>query len=693
MSAVFAGDSNFFGSASPTLTQTVNIVSLRVSTFTPTATGFTAIFNRPLSLGTVSSPVLNLYDNSSCTLGPEDITLVRASNGASIRGSLVVDPTATQITFIQTGQTGVLGSAAPETLFGVLPNDTYTVTLRSASNGFQDTTGNLLDGNGDGTAGDNYVTTFVVSNPANSVIVSLPDFARGSGQDVNVPPDPVADTPGSPNGLPIRLLNNDSGNAVTVHSLTFNLTYDPTLLTVTGGAGGSGASADAVVHVDTGTAGVAVVSLTSSTGLILAAGSAADDVVRLTASVPSTAGYGAKEILDLQGVQINGGSVPAVADDAVHVVAFLGDASGDGIYTGLDAQRISRVAVGLDPGFRQWPLADPLIIADVSGDNQLTGFDSLTVARQAVGISQSIITPLPAATPTITGPDPLLSIGQAEVRGQRSEVSPDVQPGSTGGGAGESRSPRRRVGLAWNLSIAYDTSRVDVASAADVVRGSLTQTFDNFTVNLDRAAGIIYISGYRGLVSGGVVSGEWSGGSLALITFHVKDNAPAGPAIINLLQDAGSTVTALGGTDARGNDFLFDLEPRPSNAAGDALDGRVVVVAPPTTTSSSPVLSPGRQPQTGAGNGSEAVALIVSTLAFGSRLNGGCVPTDVMPTDHPAPSGDFFQDYSSAPETGGSVDVLLWLVHVERARDSKPLLDLASEGNCQDPLASALMPV
>ena len=125
-----------------------------------------------------------------------------------------------------------------------------------------------------------------------------------------------------------------------------------------------------------------------------------------------------------------------------------------------------------------------------------------------------------------------------------------------------------------NLVISYDTSRVDVASAADVLRGSLTQNFDNFTVNIDRAAGIIYISGYR---SAGPLAG-FGGGSLALITFHVKDNAPAGPAIINLLENAGSVRTALGGTDAQGNDFLFDLEPRPSNAAGDALDGRINVL-------------------------------------------------------------------------------------------------------------------
>ncbi len=85
----------------------------------------------------------------------------------------MIDQNNTRITFIQTGQTGGghPGANTPGSpLFGVLPNDTYTVTLRSASNGFQDTGGNLLDGNGDGTAGDNFVTTFVVNNPPNTVV-------------------------------------------------------------------------------------------------------------------------------------------------------------------------------------------------------------------------------------------------------------------------------------------------------------------------------------------------------------------------------------------------------------------------------------------------------------------------------------------------------------------------------------------
>ncbi len=185
--AVYGGDANYGGSESSTLTQVVNPPSFQVTTFTPTATGFTADFNRQLSLCTVDSPVLNLYDDRSGALGPPDVTLVRASNGASIRGSLVVNAAGTQITYAETGESGVLGSAASCTLFGVLPNDTYTVTLRSATNGFKDTSNNLLDGNADGTPGDDYVTTFVVNNLSNSVTVTLPDFSRGAGQLVNVP--------------------------------------------------------------------------------------------------------------------------------------------------------------------------------------------------------------------------------------------------------------------------------------------------------------------------------------------------------------------------------------------------------------------------------------------------------------------------------------------------------------------------
>src|SRR5262249_38280028 len=157
----------YVSSISATQTQIVTAPVLQVSTLTPTSTGFVAVFNHPLDAGTIASPLLNLYDNSTGNMGPADVTLVGSATG-SIRGSLIVDPTNQRITFIQTGQTGVPGTNTPGLpLFGVLPNDTYTVTLRSASNGFKDASGGLLDGNANGTPGDDFVTTFVVNNSSN----------------------------------------------------------------------------------------------------------------------------------------------------------------------------------------------------------------------------------------------------------------------------------------------------------------------------------------------------------------------------------------------------------------------------------------------------------------------------------------------------------------------------------------------
>ena len=377
----------------------------------PRVRGLTLGYILPPLPRNCSDPVgtVTISNTDDLSKGPHTNVSIVGSVSGQIRGSLVVDQNSTRIFFIETGQSGVLGSAAPCTLFGVLPNDTYTVTLR------------LLT---------------------------------------------IANVPGA---------------------------------------------------VDTtSTPGVAIVTFSSS-GLILGPSGGAI-FANLTVSVPSTAGYGEKEILDLQNIQINGGAISALDDAAIHVSGFLGDATGDGIYTGEDALRIARVAVGIDPGFLQWVLADPLIVGDVSGDQVLTGLDALIVARQAVGITQSVIPEIPPGVTTgIAGADPVVSIGTAvSAKPQAANAKPQaanaksqatvVVPVNLDPGA---YAPRLAGLDSVNLAIAYDTSRVDVVSAVDVVRGSLTQTFDNFTVNVDRAAGIIYISCYHGLVSGGVVSGEW----------------------------------------------------------------------------------------------------------------------------------------------------------------------------------------
>ena len=144
-----------------------------------------------------------------------------------------------------------------------------------------------------------------------------------------------------------------------------NLVYNPALLTITGGSVAAGMPTGATVTVDTTTVlGTAVIDFESTTPLLINPGSAAI-FVRLTATVPNDAPYGSKEILDLQGLAINNSSTGVVADDAIHAVGYVGDATMEGTYSVEDAMDMARVAVGLNTGFAAWPLLDPVVLADV----------------------------------------------------------------------------------------------------------------------------------------------------------------------------------------------------------------------------------------------------------------------------------------------------------------------------------------
>jgi hypothetical protein len=69
---------------------------------------------------------------------------------------------------------------------GQLAPDTYTVELASRSTGWTDTSGSILDGLAIGTPGSgDYVHQFTIS-ASSEPVVSLPSFARGPGQAVNV---------------------------------------------------------------------------------------------------------------------------------------------------------------------------------------------------------------------------------------------------------------------------------------------------------------------------------------------------------------------------------------------------------------------------------------------------------------------------------------------------------------------------
>ena len=351
-----------------------------ITSLQPTTTGAQFVFSQPVVVG----PGLNLYDYRNplgvYVLGAADVQLTN-SLGNAVAGTLTVDATNTVFTFVATG--------------GVLPADTYTLRLRSAANGFHTSSGALLDGNGDGTPGDDAVSVFTVAAPpTNAVIVSVPSFVRGPQQSVNVP---AAGTL----GLPMKL-----SNGANVTALQFDLAFDSNLLGVTNVTlvGGGAATLTAL--------GAGQVRVTLSFAAPLSAGP--QTVGYLTAAVPLSAAsrYGERGVLDISNLTLTalgGGSLPAIAQDSVHINAYFGDVGRNGRYDSFDVQQTSRLALDLDTGFQKHPLVDPVLLADFNDNGRLDSFDTQRSSRLALDLSVTESAALPSPLPTVTDTERLTS--------------------------------------------------------------------------------------------------------------------------------------------------------------------------------------------------------------------------------------------------------------------------------------------
>ncbi len=319
--------------------------TLQVSQLTPTTSGFVVAFNQP-----VDSTDLNLYEDGS--IGAPDLVLT-GPNGQEVAGSLIPDLAGQNFTFVATG--------------GPLAAGDYTLTLVSADNAFVNSDGEQLDGDADGTPGGDYAQSFTVTDPA-GVVIRLPDFARGPGQDVQVPNTAI--------GLPLTL-----SDATGVTSASLSIAYDPALLDITGATPSEGLPDGAQVSIDTSTSGVAVVTFSSPTAL-----SGTDlSIINLTASVPSTASRGLSQVLSITGVSLNDGAIAGVGESAVHTAAFFGDVNNDGLISVADVTDALQVAAGQDTGFAGLALVDPRLVGDINGDGSLTVSDVLLTLQAAAG--------------------------------------------------------------------------------------------------------------------------------------------------------------------------------------------------------------------------------------------------------------------------------------------------------------------
>ncbi len=523
--AYFHGSDNFTYKAndgaidSTPATVNITVVSdgvptpLQIASFDAIASGFTATFDRPFDPSS-----LNLY--AAGTLGPTDLTVTR--DGIPVRGTLVVAADNQALTFVATG-----GPLAP----GV-----YGVSLRTGIDSFH-----AAD---DAAPLESSATshTFTVAS-SSARVLRLPDFARGAGQDVNIP-HPTT-------GIPLRL---NDGDGLT--SLTATLDYDPALLTINGITTDlPGASAT----VDTSTPGLARITVTTPTAL--AAGPI--ELARLLATVPTSAPYGAKQVLDLGDVVVNGGTIAAVADDAVQVAAFAGDVDGSTTINSVDSLFILQYVTNVRDGFTAYPTADPAILGDVDGGGSINSVDSLFILQYVTNVDPGLsrVPPRPSGlAPLSGGPDPKLSLPRDLSAAPGDTLSVPLTL--------EQTDPTTIALTSFDLVIAFDPSVFTVSGAR---LGGLSAGFTLLPVVIDATAGVVRIHGLRSTplsLAPGTV------GTLAELELVVRPDACSGVSSLNLL---AVTSTPRGPVFTGLNGGTLSLVPAPTNAADDPIDGRVMI--------------------------------------------------------------------------------------------------------------------
>lgn len=325
------------------------------SQIVPTNTGFIIQFNQEYNPDT-----LNLYQGVNPEINVPDLRLVENSTGKAIPGSLIGESSDRSLRFIKAD--------------GVLTPGDYTLTLFARGDSFVSSSGEILDGDFDGIARENFITEFTIES-TDERLLSLDDFSRGVGQRVN--------SPLNQEGIAITL--NDGAD---VTQVDFTLSYDSELLTIEDVLVNSDLGEDwSLTTKDITTPGTATISLSGSTALT----TGEIDLVQLQAIVPETASYKDSAMLSLESVSLNNGEITVTGDTAFQNVAYLGDTNGDQKYTTIDAYKISQLATGISGGLIDFNLTNPNIIADTNGDGVVSAFDSYLVAQKAQGATVPFI--------------------------------------------------------------------------------------------------------------------------------------------------------------------------------------------------------------------------------------------------------------------------------------------------------------
>jgi uncharacterized repeat protein (TIGR03803 family) len=542
--------------------------------FIGTPSGFSLQFDTAILVNSVT-PVL--YGQGFGATAPvPSVTLTRIKDGmgnpiapTAVEGSLVLNTPLNQLTFLATNTALATNNGSP-----VLPDGTYVAVLHSsaAGDGFQtlNSGGGFLDGLVTGVAGSgDYTTTFTVTvGAAGGDVLWVPATADGPGQALNAPGNNQVG-----GGYPLYL--NDTTGRVTNAQLTLN--YDPTLLNVTGVSGAG------FMMLASSTPGHAVLQYN---GAALPMGTQTT-VGTLIANVPggsvaNPTPYKAKDLLHLSGASLNGGTIAIATSDALHLVAYVGDADGNGSYGSHDAVLITRTALQSDSGFAVYPLVDPVIVADTDGSGFIPADAALQVNEAGVAFPTTTLPspPIPAGVvfqPIANNVDPTLMLPATLTVSAQGVVTVPVLL--------DEADPAGSTGLLrGHLALTYNPSQFTV-SAADVHPGSLLAGGGwSIVSTIDQTTGQIGIA-----LSSNTPVTSMAGGPLVTIDFHLTGSF-SGSAAFKLVASAnpnGELVT----TELEDAQGTFTLMPAPSNNFDSRIDGLVQLTSTPVPPTESRVIT------------------------------------------------------------------------------------------------------
>ncbi|TWT91585.1 FG-GAP-like repeat-containing protein [Stieleria varia] len=502
-----------------------------VSGTTTTPTGFVVSFSSPVDMTTI-----NLYDSRSGTLGAADVMLTGEATG-EVRGTLVSSPDQKQLTFIATG--------------GPLPADNYTATLRGGNNGFIDTAGRQLDGDANGTEGGNYVMGFQIGeSSANEVVVGVPDFARGYGQEINLPGN-------SDPGFPVTI---STGKNVT--GVDFQLVFDPALLDISDFKTNIAGASAILNEVSPG-----VVRVTVSSASDFSTGAGPIELGRFMATVPTTAPYASKHVLRIDELNVED-SVPqprpSRADSGVHIAAFVGDATGNGVYSSGDTTVLQRLIVGSGTGAVAYQAADPMILMDMNRGGTLTSGDATLVQRVIVGRTVSQVPALPdgLVRPEPNGPDPRLFIPRDLSVAANGTVTVPINLLVT---------EQNGISVSgMDFAVQYDESKFTLDTNSFRTGAMLGPGYS--VVSNVETPGVIRVTLSK---ADGVELSFEALGTVFQFDLTAHSDAAPGESSINLLRNFEGTVTAIADNDV----LDLVLDPAPSNADSDSVDGVISIIS------------------------------------------------------------------------------------------------------------------